>query len=59
MLIGMKSVTITEKGQIALPKELRENKNFSNGKKLVVLSFENRIELIPLEKFSESLEFSS
>ncbi|MDD3083495.1 MAG: AbrB/MazE/SpoVT family DNA-binding domain-containing protein [Candidatus ainarchaeum sp.] len=58
MLIGMKSITITEKGQIALPKELRENKNFSSGKKLVVLSFKDRIELIPLDKFSESLENS-
>lgn len=58
MLIGMKSITITQKGQIALPKELRSTKHFSNGKKLVVLSFEDRIELRPLDIFSESLKNS-
>ena len=56
MLIGMKSVTITEKGQIAIPKELRQNKEFKNGNKLVVLSFEDRIELRPMKKFSESMQ---
>jgi len=56
MLIGMKSVTITEKGQIAIPKELRKNKEFKNGNKLVVLSFEDRIELRPMKKFSESMQ---
>jgi len=56
MLIGMKSVTITEKGQIAIPKELRQTKEFKNGNKLVVLSFEDRIELRPMKKFSESMQ---
>lgn len=52
----MRSVTITEKGQIALPKEIRKNKEFSNGKKIVILSFKDRIELRPLKQVSESLQ---
>lgn len=56
MLLNMKSVTITDKGQIALPKEIQKNKNFSSGKKLVVLTFENKIELRPFENFSKSMQ---
>jgi len=56
--MGMKSVTITEKGQIAIPKELRKNKEFKNGSKLVVLSFGDRIEIRPITKISESLQNS-
>jgi AbrB family looped-hinge helix DNA binding protein len=58
MLISLKSVTITEKRQIALPKELKNNKLFKNGNKLVVLSFNDRIELRPLKSISKSLENS-
>jgi AbrB family looped-hinge helix DNA binding protein len=58
MLISLKSVTITKKRQIALPKELKNNKLFKNGNKLVVLSFNDRIELRPLKSISKSLENS-
>lgn len=54
MLVGMKTITITDKGQIALPKELRQGK-FSNGKKIVVLAFEDKIELRPIEHINEKL----
>jgi AbrB family looped-hinge helix DNA binding protein len=51
----MRSITITEKGQIALPKEIRKRKDFSNGKKIVILSFDDRIELRPLKQVSEAM----
>ncbi len=54
MLIDMKTVTITEKGQIAIPKEARSN-NFKTGSKVVILAFKDRIEIRPLKKISDGL----
>ena len=56
MLIEIKSATITEKGQIAIPKDIRKNEGFKEGDKIAVLAFENRIELIPMKKLSEKME---
>jgi AbrB family looped-hinge helix DNA binding protein len=58
-LVGIKTVTLTEKGQIALPKELRQRKGFKTGSKLAVLAFENHIELRPLEGIDEKTVSSS
>lgn len=52
-LIEMRSATITEKGQIAIPKEIRKKKGFKEGSKIAILAFDNRIEIIPLEEFYE------
>ena len=52
-LMGMRTVTITDKGQVAIPKELRKISSFKEGKKLIVLASKNRIELIPLDEFEE------
>jgi len=54
-LIEMKTATITEKGQIAIPKELRKTKGFEEGAKIVILTFNNRIELRPLKQINEKL----
>ena len=52
-LIGMKTVTITERGQVAIPKELRGHKAFKEGNKIVVLAYKNRIELRPLKEVED------
>lgn len=52
--MSMKTVTITEKGQIAIPKESIKGA-FSSGKKVVVLTFSDKIELRPLEQVSEKM----
>ena len=52
-LLGMRTVTITSKGQIALPKELRKLSGFKEGKKLAILASKNRIELLPIEEIEE------
>lgn len=54
-LIEMKTVTITEKGQIAIPKDLRKRSGFKEGTKVVILAFKNRIELMPLEEYYERM----
>lgn len=54
-LIEMKTATITEKGQIAIPKDIRAIKGFKEGNKIVILAFEDHIEIRPLKQVSESM----
>lgn len=55
MLVDVKTAKITEKGQISIPKEIRRSKGFKNGKKIVILSYENRIEIIPLQTYMKKI----
>lgn len=50
----IKTATITEKGQIAIPKIIRSN-GFKEGSKVSILVYEDRIELRPLSQISEKL----
>ncbi|MEM3374176.1 MAG: AbrB/MazE/SpoVT family DNA-binding domain-containing protein [Candidatus Woesearchaeota archaeon] len=52
-ILDIKTATITEKGQIAIPKEIR--KRFKIGSKVAIISFEDRIELRPLEIINEKI----
>ncbi len=54
-LIEMKTVKITEKGQIAIPKEIREVEGFKEGTKIAILAYEDHIELRPLDKINENM----
>jgi AbrB family looped-hinge helix DNA binding protein len=54
-LIEMKSATITEKGQIAIPKNIRSLEGFREGSKIAILAFEDRIELRPMNDMSEKM----
>jgi len=54
MIEQMKTITITEKGQIAIPKELRKNL-FKNGKKIVLIAFKDHLELRPIEQIFPAL----
>ena len=53
-LLEIKSATITEKGQIAIPKDIRKN-GFRVGSKIAILSFKDHIELRPMEQISEKI----
>ena len=55
-VMEMKSVTITEKGQIAIPKDMRAMKGFGEGSKVVIIAFKDRLELRPLRIISEAME---
>lgn len=50
------SVTIGERGQIVIPKGARERFGLSGGQRLVVLSDENGIALIPDEAFMANMK---
>ena len=54
-LLEIKTVKITEKGQIALPREMRELEGFEEGTKIVILAFPDHIELRPLEQLDEKI----
>jgi AbrB family looped-hinge helix DNA binding protein len=45
----MTSVTISPKFQVVIPKEVRDSLGLVSGQKVQVLSYQNRIELIPLK----------
>ncbi len=55
----MTSVTVSPKYQIVIPKEVRESMGIFSGQKIQVLTYLNRIELIPIkpmEKMKGSLK---
>ncbi len=52
----MKTATITKKGQIAIPSDIREIEGFEEGKKIAILAFADHIELRPLSGVSKKLE---
>ncbi len=54
-LLEMKTTKITSKGQIAIPKDIRDLEGFREGMKVAILAFENRIELRPLQQINEKM----
>jgi len=45
----MTAVTVSPKFQIVIPKDVREAMGIYSGQKVQVLTYQNRIELIPLK----------
>ncbi|MBS3105780.1 AbrB/MazE/SpoVT family DNA-binding domain-containing protein [Candidatus Woesearchaeota archaeon] len=45
----LKTVKITSKGQIAIPKDIRKMEGFKEGSKLALLAFNDHVEIRPLE----------
>ena len=54
-LIEVKTAKITEKGQIAIPKDIRDIEGFKEGSKVAILAFEDRIELRPMNQINEKM----
>ena len=53
----MKSVIISPKFQIVIPREIRKMLQLSPGQKIQVIAFGNRIELIPEQKIKKMRGF--
>lgn len=53
----MTSVTVSPKFQIVIPKAIRDSVGIVSGQKVQVLSYQNRIELIPLKPMREMKGF--
>jgi AbrB family looped-hinge helix DNA binding protein len=57
MEVVMKSVTISPKYQVVIPREVRESMEIKPGSKVQVLLYENRIELIPMKNMKRMRGF--
>jgi len=49
----MTAVTVSPKFQVVIPKEVRESMGITSGQKIQMLTFQNRIELIPIKPIKE------
>ena len=49
----MTSVTVSPKYQVVIPKAVRESMGIFSGQKIQVLTYGNRIELIPIQPMKE------
>ena len=55
VLLEMKTTKITGKGQIAIPKDIRDKEGFKEGTKIAILAFDDRIELRPFSQISDKM----
>jgi len=49
----MRAVTVSPKFQVVIPKDVRESMGIVSGQKVQMLTYSNRIELIPIKPMSE------
>ena len=50
MEVGMKTVTVSPKYQVVIPRDVREILSIKPGEKMQVINYANRIELVPVVK---------
>ncbi len=53
----MTSVTVSPKFQIVIPKEVRDSMGIVSGQKIQILTYQNRIELIPIRPMKKMRGF--
>ena len=53
----MTAVTVSPKYQIVIPKEIRESMGIVSGQKVQIMSYQGRIEVIPLRPMKEMQGF--
>ncbi len=53
----MTAVTVSPKFQVVIPKDVRESMGITSGQKIQMLTFRNRIELIPIKPIKQMKGF--
>ncbi len=53
MEIGVKTVVVSSRFRVVIPREVRESMDLRPGSRLQVFLYENRIELIPLKNLKD------
>jgi len=53
----MKTVTVSPKFQVVIPKEVRDSMGIVSGQKVQMLTYRNRIELIPIKPMNKMKGF--
>jgi AbrB family looped-hinge helix DNA binding protein len=56
-VLSMTTVTVSPKFQVVIPKEVRESMGIFSGQKIQVLTYQNRIELIPIKPMKKMKGF--
>jgi len=57
MRCAMTAVTVSPKFQIVIPKDIRESMGIVSGQKVQVLTYRNRIELVPIKPMKKMKGF--
>ena len=57
MGVVMAEVTVSPKYQIVIPKEIRESMGIVSGQKVQIMSYQGRIEVIPLKPMKQMRGF--
>ena len=53
----MSTVLVSPKFQVVIPREIREQSNITVGQRLQMISFDDRIELVPVRKMNSTRGF--
>ncbi len=53
----LRSSTITFKGQIVIPNDVRARDGFKSGQKVAILDFQDHLEIRPLKSVLEKIDF--
>jgi len=53
----MKTVTVSPKFQVVIPREVRESLSIKAGEKMQVINYADRIELVPIRKIKDMRGF--
>ena len=53
----MTTVTVSPKFQVVIPKEIRDSMGIVSGQKIQMLTYQNRIELIPIKPMKKMRGF--
>jgi len=53
----MTTVTVSPKYQVVIPKSVRESMGIISGQKIQILTYQNRIELIPIQPMKKMRGF--
>ncbi len=54
-VVEMRTATITERGQISIPKDIRDLEGFKEGTKVAIIAYEDRVEIRPLKQVNERM----
>jgi AbrB family looped-hinge helix DNA binding protein len=54
---GMSTVVVSQGFQVLIPKEIRKRNGIAPGQKMRIISFDDRIELIPFREMNEARGF--
>ncbi|MFH1256794.1 MAG: AbrB/MazE/SpoVT family DNA-binding domain-containing protein [Candidatus Diapherotrites archaeon] len=59
VLNEIRTSTITSKGQIVIPSDMRSRDGFKSGQKVTIFAFDDKIEIWPIEYIRNSPEFQA